>query len=173
MDYQTEKIKAYYDINPEREWTRLDRYRLEFPIISKHLDNIINKENAKILDIGGGPGRYAFFLADKGHSVSLFDLSDGNIIFAKNKSIELGISLANYSVGDASDLTLYEDNYFERYVIANVKRELKRIIGSHTIPLPGGATLNVDEICNNIEDAENIEEKIRAMNGTGDIISQR
>lgn len=69
--------------------------------------------------------------------------------------------------------TLYEDNYFERYVIANVKRELKRIIGSHTIPLPGGATLNVDEICNNIEEAENIEEKIRAMNGTGDIISQR
>lgn len=69
--------------------------------------------------------------------------------------------------------TLYEDNFFERHVIANVKRELKRIIGTHTIPLPGNATLNVDELCNNIEDSDNIEEKIKAMNGTGDIISQR
>lgn len=73
-----------------------------------------------------------------------------------------------------NDITaLYEDIFFERHVIANVKRELKRIIGTHTIPLPGGATLNVEELCNNIEDAENIEEKLRAMNGTGDIISQR
>lgn len=68
---------------------------------------------------------------------------------------------------------LYEDNYFERHVIANVKRELKRIIGAHTIQLPGGATLNVEEVCNNIEDANDVEDKIRAMNSTGDIISQR
>ena len=69
--------------------------------------------------------------------------------------------------------TLYQDNFFERHVIANVKKELKRIIGGHTIPLPGGATLNVDEICNNIDDIENIENLIKAMNGTGDILSTR
>lgn len=73
-----------------------------------------------------------------------------------------------------NDITaLYEDIYFERHVIANVKRELKRIIGTHTIPLPGGAILNVEELCNNIEDAENIEDKVRAMNSMGDIISTR
>lgn len=68
---------------------------------------------------------------------------------------------------------LYKIAYFERHVIANVKKELKRILASHTIELPGGATLNPDEICNNIEDTEFIEEQIRASNGTGDLIYRR
>ena len=68
---------------------------------------------------------------------------------------------------------LYNDPYFERYVIATTKRELKRIIGSHTINLPGGATLNVDEICNNLEEIQEIEQQIKAMNGMGDIINRR
>ena len=68
---------------------------------------------------------------------------------------------------------LYKMAFFERHVIANVKRELKRIVGTHTITLPGGATLNIDELCNNIEDAQDIEEKIKASNGIGDIIVTR
>lgn len=99
-----------------------------------------------------------------------FSMHTHEIIFRKTPSaisVVLDCSVCN-------DITaLYEDIFFERHVIANVKRELKRIVGTHTIPLPGGATLNIEELCNNIEDAENIEDKIRAMNGTGDIISSR
>lgn len=69
--------------------------------------------------------------------------------------------------------SLYNNTLFERHVIVSVKRELKRILGSHTISLPGGATLNPDEICNNLEELEQIEEKIKAMNGVGDIILSR
>lgn len=68
---------------------------------------------------------------------------------------------------------LYKMAYFERHVIANTKKELKRIVGTHTIQLPGGATLNIDELCNNIEEALDIEEKIRLSNGIGDIIVTR
>lgn len=68
---------------------------------------------------------------------------------------------------------LYNENFFERHVIANAKRELKRILGGHTIELPGGVTMTPDEICNNIEDAEKVEELIKMAGGVGDIIMKR
>lgn len=68
---------------------------------------------------------------------------------------------------------LYNDDLFIRHVIARVKQELKRLIASHTIQLPGDAVLNPDEICNNIEDAEKVEEILRNGSGIGDIIMSR
>lgn len=68
---------------------------------------------------------------------------------------------------------LYNNTFFERHVLANCKKILKRKIGGHTIELPNGATLNVDEICDNLEDAENVENIIRASGGVGDIIVKR
>lgn len=68
---------------------------------------------------------------------------------------------------------LYNDDLFIRYVMARVKQELKRLIASHTIQLPGDAILNPDEICNNIEDVEKVEEILRNGSGIGDIIMMR
>lgn len=65
---------------------------------------------------------------------------------------------------------LYNDDYFRRYTIGKTKRELKRIVGNKTIPLPGNATLNIEELCNNLEDIEKVEDILRAGNGVGDII---
>lgn len=65
---------------------------------------------------------------------------------------------------------LYNDTLFERHVIGCCKRELRRLIGSHTIPLPGDVQLNVDEICNNIEDIEKVEEIVKNASGIGDVI---
>lgn len=67
---------------------------------------------------------------------------------------------------------LYNDTFFERYIIATAKRELRRKIGSHTIELPGGVTLNTDEVCN-IEDIEKVEDIIKLSSGVGDIILKR
>ena len=68
---------------------------------------------------------------------------------------------------------LYNDDLFIRHVIGCTKRELKRIIGGHTKPLPGETTLNPDEICNNLEDVEKVEEILKAASAIGDIIMQR
>lgn len=67
----------------------------------------------------------------------------------------------------------YNDDLFIRHVIGRTKQELKRKIGGHTIELPGGVTLNVDEICNNIEDVEKVEEILKNGSGIGDIILSR
>ena len=42
----------------------------------------------RVLDIGGGPGRYAMHLAQKGCHVTLMDLSPANVEFAKVKAAE-------------------------------------------------------------------------------------
>lgn len=68
---------------------------------------------------------------------------------------------------------LYNDDLFIRHVITRTKTELKRLIASHTIELPGGATLNADEICNNLDDVEKVEEILKQSGGIGDIIMMR
>ena len=68
---------------------------------------------------------------------------------------------------------LYEDEQFQEYVIAKTKKELKRTLGSHTIELPGGATMNVEEICNDLDVIETIENDLKQASGVGDILMIR
>jgi hypothetical protein len=68
---------------------------------------------------------------------------------------------------------LYNDTFFERHVMANVKRELKRLLAGHVFNLPGDVTMTADEICNNIEDAEKVEDLVKSGSGVGDIIMKR
>jgi len=97
-------LEHYGEDAVERD--RLEKYaRLEFfrtkEIISRHLP----KRPAVILDIGGGPGRYALWLAKLGHSVHLVDpvplhVEQARAAFDKGS----GKPLADASVGDARDL---------------------------------------------------------------------
>lgn len=68
---------------------------------------------------------------------------------------------------------LYNDTFFERHVLANTKRELKRLLAGHVFQLPGDVTMTADEICNNIEDSEKVEDLIKSGSGVGDIIMKR
>lgn len=84
-------IKEYYNSTVETEWQRIAD-RPEFLITCRFLDRYIKKGD-KILDIGGGPGRYTMHLAEKGCDVTLFDLSDKNISFAKAKAEEMNLHI--------------------------------------------------------------------------------
>lgn len=85
--------------------------------------------------------------------------------------IDCNIVLETDSAVDIQDL--YADAYFKRHVLGTVKRELKRVLGGHTFQLPGGGTMNADEICNNLEDVEKVEDILKAGGGIGDIILMR
>ena len=93
------EIKEYYDEQYD-EWARLGRHRIEFDITKRYLDEFLAGENLKIIDIGGGPGRYSIYLSQKGHQVTLVDLSKRNIEVAKAKTCEVGITLDDYIVAD-------------------------------------------------------------------------
>lgn len=65
------------------------------------------------MDLGGGPGRYAFRLQEKGHRVILADLAENNLQFARAKARALGLELEAYVKADARDLSGFPDESVE------------------------------------------------------------
>lgn len=94
-----ETVRQYYNSNPEQEWYRLEEHPFEFAITQHYLDRYL-KPGSRVLDIGGGPGRYALYLSQKGCDVTLLDLSEGNVTFAKEKAKQFGLPLTALA-GDA------------------------------------------------------------------------
>lgn len=111
----TETIKTYYDDDPLCEWERTNEKSIEYIITSKILSRYINP-GEKVLDIGGGPGRYSTWLASCGCDVTLFDLSEGNIAFAKTKAKELDVSI-NTICGNALDESLYPEDEYDHILV--------------------------------------------------------
>ncbi|MEM7028622.1 MAG: class I SAM-dependent methyltransferase [Chloroflexota bacterium] len=99
-------VEAYYDEKVEHEWQRLERHRTEFAVTMQVLKDHLPPPPATILDIGGGPGRYAIALADQGYAVTLVDLSSKNIAFARAKAAEMGVELADTVQANALDLSI-------------------------------------------------------------------
>ncbi len=91
-------VKDFYDRCSEGEWNRIAD-RPEFILTTRFIDRYI-KPGDRVLDIGGGPGRYSLYLTKRGCDVTLFDLSDGNIEFAKQKAAEQG-AIIKTVCGDA------------------------------------------------------------------------
>jgi SAM-dependent methyltransferase len=111
------EIKRIYDSRPEYEWERMDRHRTEFAVTLRTLKENLPPAPAKILDCGGGPGRYAIELTRQGYDVTLFDLSEGNITLAKEKAAEANINLQFIHQGTATDLSRYAQNTFDAVLL--------------------------------------------------------
>ena len=91
-------VRAFYNREVEREWNRIAG-RPELVIAQRFMGRYI-KPGDRVLDIGGGPGRYSLWLAEKGCDVTLFDLSPENVAFAADKAKELNLPLQTVC-GDA------------------------------------------------------------------------
>ena len=100
------EVERYYDEEYE-EWDRLAWHKTEFEVTKRYMREFISEGTQKILDIGGGPGRYAIFLTQQGHEVTLLDLSGKNIRQALEKAEEAGVKLDSYIHGDALRLSEY------------------------------------------------------------------
>ena len=85
-------VKKFYDETVNNEWERLDRHKVEFELSKRYMNRYI-KPNDKVLDLGGGPGKYSLYLAERGCDVTLADLSPKNVDFALKKAKELGLPL--------------------------------------------------------------------------------
>ena len=105
-------ISAYYDERAETEWQRLDESWLEFAVTRHFIERFV-PSGGEILDVGGGPGRYAIELTARGYAVDLPDLSPGCIDLARAKALESGRSLRSAVVGDARDLSGIADASYD------------------------------------------------------------
>jgi ubiquinone/menaquinone biosynthesis C-methylase UbiE len=112
-------VAGAYDKNTEREWQRLvkDPYHsLEFLVTMHYLRKHL-PPSGKILDAGGGPGRYSLELCRTGYEVVLLDISSGLIAVARDefKSEPEAVQnrLLESVVGDIRDLSRFEADHFD------------------------------------------------------------
>jgi len=108
-------VRAYYEGYAEREWARLDRAddgALEFALNSRTIAAYLPAD-ATVLDIGGGPGRYAHWLAARGHRVTLADLSPTLLAVARARTPAAGPALAEIVEADARDLGRWPGGSFD------------------------------------------------------------
>lgn len=106
-------VENFYDHDPQYEWERMSRHRTEFGVTFRALADYLPLPSAKILDIGGGPGRYAMTLAEQGHDVTLLDLSQKNLDFAQQKVKEMNVSLCGFVHGNAIQLPLLPHEQYD------------------------------------------------------------
>ncbi len=113
----TDAVRSMYDRGAEHEWQRMDRHPTEFQVTLRALAEHLPPAPAKILDCGGGPGRYAIELARQGYEVTLFDLSPGNLALARQKAAGAGLTLAAFEQGTALDLARFADASFDAVLL--------------------------------------------------------
>jgi 2-polyprenyl-3-methyl-5-hydroxy-6-metoxy-1,4-benzoquinol methylase len=137
------EIENWYD-NIYDEWGRFEKHKIEFDITKRYLDKFIVGNKLEIFDIGGGPGRYSLYLAEKGHKVTLLDLSQKNLDVAKGKSKEFNIKIEKYIHGNALQLEKYNHEYDVVLLMGPlyhlVKEEDRRLVFENALRLlkPGG-----------------------------------
>lgn len=99
------EAEPFYDEFAPMEWTRLERYRTEYAVSLRAIKEFLPGPPCPVLDVGGGPGRYAIELARQGYDVTLLDLSGENLRLARQKAKEALVSLVGLIHGNALDLS--------------------------------------------------------------------
>jgi SAM-dependent methyltransferase len=119
MHDETRAVAETYDRDTEREWQRLvkDPYHsLEFLVTMHHLRRHLPPAG-KILDAGGGPGRYALELCRACYEVVLLDISSALIDLAREQfraePQAVQDRLRESHIGDIRDLSRFETGTFD------------------------------------------------------------
>jgi len=143
------RVKRFYSISAEREWARLEQPvdgRLEFAVHKAWICRFLPPAPLRILDIGGGPGRYSIWLAQQGHQVTLADLSPELLSLAKEKAAEAGVGLDQIVEANATDLSQFADASFDAllcmgpfYHLVEETDRKQTVSELHRVLKPGGA----------------------------------
>lgn len=105
---------AFYDAYGEAEWERLATGidgRLEWERTTAELEREL-PDSGRVLDAGGGAGRYAVWLAERGHDVVLADLSAEQLAIARRTVAERGVAdRVDLARGTVAELGLADDAF--------------------------------------------------------------
>jgi ribosomal protein S18 acetylase RimI-like enzyme/SAM-dependent methyltransferase len=101
-----ERVRAYYDRVPETSRFSSPEGELEFFRTKIVLERHLPPAPARVLDLGGAVGHYAFWLAGMGHRVSLVDAAEAHVAAATARNAAAAQRLESVAVGDARRLEL-------------------------------------------------------------------
>jgi S-adenosylmethionine-dependent methyltransferase len=114
METDPAKVRAYYSASAE--WERLESPAgaLEFARAMQVVADYLPSP-CRVLDLGGGPGRYAIELARRGHRVALADLSPVLLEQARERVGRSGVQGQIESMDEvgAEDLRRYPSGSFD------------------------------------------------------------
>jgi SAM-dependent methyltransferase len=102
-----EEIRSYYETGVERDRLMQGYSRFEFERTREILARYMPDEPADVLDVGGGPGAYAEWLAAEGHSVRLVDGTPLHV----QQALDRAQGRFSAVVGDARALDEPDDTY--------------------------------------------------------------
>jgi ubiquinone/menaquinone biosynthesis C-methylase UbiE len=113
-------VKKFYTKYGIKEWRRLESdplNRLEFLTTLKYLKKYLPGKG-RILDAGGGPGRYTVELAKLGYKVILLDYTPKLLEIAERKIKRAGVEKNVDAIieGDIRDLSIFRDNSFDAVI---------------------------------------------------------
>ena len=98
------EIVAYYDRTAEETRLEAGAGKLELERTRELIGRLAPPPPAVVLDVGGGAGPYALWLADQGYEVHLVDASRRLVEEAGRRSAGSARPIASMSVGDARAL---------------------------------------------------------------------
>jgi len=99
-----DEISSHYESGYEAQRLAQGTSRLELARTQELLERFLPPPPAVVLDVGGGPGVYALWLAQKGYAVHLLDVMPVHIEQARAASEQSATPLASLRVGDAREL---------------------------------------------------------------------
>jgi SAM-dependent methyltransferase len=108
-------VRAYYDARGESELHRLDNpYEgaIEQELHRRAFEELLPL-GARVLDLGGGPGKWTIWLARRGHQVVLADLSPRLLEIARRELAAAGVEAEAVLEVDARDLGRFADGEFD------------------------------------------------------------
>jgi len=106
-----EAVVAFYAQGLERDRLDGEPGALEFARTQVLLERYLPRSPTVVADVGGGPGRYALWLAERGYHVHLVDpvplhVEQARLAFRERR----GLALASAEVGDARALRLPDES---------------------------------------------------------------
>lgn len=143
-------VRAYYEARGESEWHRLENpYEgaIERELHRRAFEELL-PPGGRVLDLGGGPGRWTIWLAGRGHRVVLADVSPRMLEIARRQLAEAGVEAEAVLEVDARDLGRFAAGEFDAvlalgpfyHLVAAADRELAAR-QAHRVLRPGGLLL--------------------------------
>jgi SAM-dependent methyltransferase len=117
MTDSIERVRDYYQARGESEWHRLALPfdgAIEWELHRRTFERLL-PAGARVLDLGGGPGRWTIWLAGRGHRVVLADLSPRMLEIARREitAAKVADRVEAVAEADARDLSEWPSESFD------------------------------------------------------------